>query len=136
MSRSHHFHTRPRPRYPFPHYRPMLEVLEDRLVPSFIPGQFISKMYTEGLGRAPESTGWQNWVNWFQGYNPSCAITQLDGIAKGIYGSGEYSSRNYTSKEKVLTLYRGILNREPDHTCFTNWVYGLNGRATIQHIVD
>ena len=35
-------------------------------------------------------------------------------MANSLYSSTEYQNLGYTSAEKVLTLYRGILNREPE----------------------
>src|SRR5215472_5512779 len=50
-----------------------LEGLEAReLLTGAVPYQFLAKMYTEALGRAPDQPGWQAWVNYFQ-QNPASA---------------------------------------------------------------
>jgi hypothetical protein len=134
-------------------HRPTVEALEDRVVLSpgqFIPGQFIAKMYTEALGRTPNpptDPGWNSWVTYFNNAMGTCAsltngvYSQLDGMARSVYGDAhggglEYNSLNYRNGEKVLTLYRGILNREPDPNGFGAWLTNLNNGMTIQAAVD
>ena len=81
-----------------------------------IPNQFIAKMYTEVLGRAPDQGGWSWGVNYFSNYG--CSATTLRNWGRNFYASPEYASRNYDNASKVLTLYRGILSREPEQGGF------------------
>lgn len=80
------------------------------------PGQFIAKTYTEGLGRVPDPTGWQQAVAWFEANG--CRASTLNAWARKIYLSEEYLSRGYDPPAELLTLYRGVLNREPDAADF------------------
>ncbi len=79
------------------------------------PAQFVAKMYTEGLGRAPEPAAW---------------------TANLIYTSAEYNARGYRNHEKVLTLFRGLLNREPDAGGLAYWVNYLNNGNSMASMVD
>ena len=81
-----------------------------------IPGQFIAKIYTEGLGRVPDPTGWQEAVAWFEANG--CRPSTLNAWARKLYLSEEYLSRGYDPPAELLTLYRGVLNREPDAADF------------------
>ncbi len=89
-----------------------------------VPHQFIAKTYTEALGRAPDSTGFGLSVQMFRAHE--CSADLLRAWARQYYDSpmhppAEYSA-NYPkgngattadSIARILTLYRGILNREP-----------------------
>jgi len=81
-----------------------------------VPGQFIAKTYTEALGRAPDPEEWQEAVAWFAANG--CSAATLNAWARSIYLSGDYLSRGYDATEELLTLYRGVFNREPDPTDF------------------
>lgn len=74
---------------------------------------FLTRLYTEALGRAPDPDTWK--ANQLFANTPAnCTSLDFMTIANNLYSSAEYSSLNYTNPEKVLTLYRGLLNREPD----------------------
>src|SRR5713226_3530462 len=70
-------------------YRPYLEQFEGRLVLSTIPTQFIAKMYTEALGRIPDTaagstqSGWGNALNYFT-QNPAQTAANLENYAQSI----------------------------------------------------
>lgn len=81
-----------------------------------VPGQFIAKTYTEALGRTPEPEEWQQAVAWFQANG--CRASTLNAWARKVYLSGDYLSRGYDPPAELLTLYRGVLNREPDEADF------------------
>lgn len=103
-------------------------------VASSIPSQFIAKMYTEGLGRTPEAGGYQAAVNFFT--QNGCSKSSLQTWGRGIYLSAEYDNLEYDNSAKVLTLYRGILNREPDQGGFDNFVNQLNTGVPLATVVD
>src|SRR5438132_1247534 len=125
-------------------YRPDLEILEDRLVPSFAAGQFVAKMYTEALGRAPlppADNGWQTYTNYIA--TNGCTTqsnglyTTLDAVARGFFKSAEYGGLyGSDSAAKVITLYRALLNREPDSGGFPVWKNQLDVGTDIGTIVD
>src|SRR5215813_12910985 len=82
-----------------------------------VPGQFIGKMYTEALGRAPDPSGWQGFVNYFQ--QNGCSQPTLRQVGETFFLSPEYANLGYDNVEKVLTAYRAIFSREPDAGGFT-----------------
>lgn len=81
-----------------------------------VPGQFIAKIHTEALGRTPDPEEWQQAVAWFQANG--CRASTLNAWARRVYLSAEYLSRGYDPPAELLTLYRGVLNREPDAADF------------------
>ncbi len=90
-----------------------------------VPHQFIAKTYTEALGRLPDSTGYGLSVQEFR--SKGCSVENLRAWARQFYDSPahpnltEYaahypkggSATTADSIARILTLYRGILNREP-----------------------
>jgi hypothetical protein len=86
--------------------------------------QFVAKLYTEALGRAPDVSGWANAVQSVQ--SSDCSLAFLRSLARGVYTSAEFEGLGYDSGSRVLALYRGVLNREPDSGGFTFYYNQLN----------
>jgi hypothetical protein len=97
--------------------------------------QFLSRLYTEGLGRAPDTAAWK--ANPYFLTTPSnCATLNFSDLANNIYTSAEYNALGYTNKEKVLTLYRGILSREPDSGSIQYYANLLDTGVPITAIIS
>lgn len=103
-------------------------------VASVVPTQFIAKIYTEGLGRLPDQTAWKNEVAYFQ--SNGCSASTLSHQGEAIYNSSEFSGFNYDNAAKLLTLYRGALNREPDSSGFKANLAALNGGEAWSSMVS
>ena len=101
---------------------------------SAIPAQFIAKMYTEALGRAPDQQGWSAFVGFFQ--NNGCGAAQLSRAGEQFYLSREFALDYGDNESRVLTLYRGILNRDPDQGGFDYYVSQLNSGETWANVVQ
>lgn len=78
---------------------------------TFVPYQFIAKTYTEGLGRAPDQTGWGAEIGDFQANG--CSAQVLATEANRILESPEFTNLNYSNAAEVEVAYRTLLNREP-----------------------
>jgi hypothetical protein len=105
-----------------------------------VPSQFIAKQYTEALGRAPDPGAWQSAINYYTPqksiFSVACTRDTLRSFATSIFNSSEYTQKNYTAQEKVLTLYRAIFSREPDPTGFDFWVGRLNAGVSISTVIE
>lgn len=77
-----------------------------------VPAQFIAKLYSEALGRAPDQGGWNAYVGYFAANG--CSFTTLRTIGMEFFTSNEFNSRGYDNEAKILALYRGAFSREPD----------------------
>jgi hypothetical protein len=77
-----------------------------------IPAQFIAKMYTEALGRAPDQPGWSRSVAFFAAQG--CGAATLRQLGEEFYTSAEFASDYADNTAKVLALYRGALSRDAD----------------------
>jgi Domain of unknown function (DUF4214) len=98
------------------------------------PDQFISKIYTEALGRAPAGNGSEQY-NADQYFSTNgCSLSTLTTWGSAVYNSSEYSGLGYDNTEKVLTLYEGVLSREPD-SGYVGWVTSLNGGTSFASVV-
>jgi hypothetical protein len=64
-----------------------------------------------------------------------CTTADYYQIANNIYASPEYNNLQYTNLEKAITLYRGILNREPNNTEVNSIANGL-GSQSISYYVN
>jgi hypothetical protein len=99
-----------------------------------LPAQFIAKMYTEALGRIPDQTGWSNSLDVFR--SSGCGPAQLQSWGRGIYLSNEYGNLGYDNASRLLTLYRGALNREPDAGGFGRFLKLLDSGTAWASVVD
>jgi hypothetical protein len=89
-----------------------------------VPSQWIAKVYSEGLGRAPDQGAWANMVAFFQANG--CSATTLAEKGEPIYESSEFTGLGYDNAARLLALYRGALDREPDSSGYTFYLNQLN----------
>ncbi len=99
-----------------------------------VKGQYIAKFYTEALGRIPDQPGWISAVNLFA--SQGCSATTLRSFGIGIYTSTEFNNLGYDNAAKLLTLYRGALNREPLQTEYNNNLTLLNTGTSWSALVN
>lgn len=74
-------------------------------------GQFITKLYTEGLGRAPEGSEYAALANEF--YELGIDPATLKAVVLTFFESDEMKAMNYTKTEAAFAAYRSVLNRDP-----------------------
>lgn len=98
-----------------------------------VPTQFIAKMYSEALGRIPDQGGWGASVDYYEA--AGCSQSTLKTHGSSIYLSVEYNGLGYDDAAKLLTLYRGVLNREPDPGGFNYWLGELSSGASWSSVV-
>ncbi len=67
-----------------------------------IPTQFLAKLYTEALGRAPDQTGWNAYLSYFQ--TNGCGAAQLAHVGEQFCASTEFASDYSDNAAKLLTL--------------------------------
>jgi hypothetical protein len=77
-------------------------------------GAVVTRFYADILGRSPDQTGLNAWVNYI------VATGDLEGVAVAFITAAEFESQPLTSRDYVTILYRAFLGREPD-------VHGLDG---------
>ena len=98
--------------------------------------QFVARMYTEALGRAPDESGWTAGAVSKPQSGAGCQNLDFLSLANNFYSSQEYNGLGYNSTEKVLTLYRGLLNREPDSLAAVRyWAQLLDSGTPMQTVV-
>ncbi len=87
-----------------------------------MPYQFIAKAYTELLGRAPAADEWTVAVNFFVAHG--CTSGSLAAFGQRVVASAEYrrdyppSGHGIDDAAVALSLFRFVLNREPDAAGF------------------
>lgn len=88
-----------------------------------LPTQFFAKVFSESVGRAPTQTEWVSLTNYFQ--SNACDVNTLKTQGVAVFGSAEFTGLGYTAGQAALTLYRAVLNREPDSSGFASTVSAL-----------
>ncbi|MGI5131146.1 DUF4214 domain-containing protein [Pseudonocardia sp. CA-107938] len=97
--------------------------------------QLVAKLYTEALGRLPDAGGWAAHTAAFA--QSGCSSGSVAGAVRAFYLSPEFLGLPYSSQARVLALYRGALNREPDDGGLDAHSGRLDsGAATWPQIVD
>ncbi len=99
-----------------------------------IPDQFIAKLYTEVLGRAPDPAGWAHHRSSFVG--TGCDATSLAGKVREFFSTAEFASRGYDNAERLLVAYRAVLNREADATGFSDRLTRMGTGTSFPSVVD
>lgn len=98
--------------------------------------QFIAKLYTEALGRAPDGGGFDYWTGYIR--NSSCSIGSLQAVARYFFTSWEYQSisAGYNNANRIVTLYRALFSREPDQGGLDYWRGQLDGGVPFGNVMN
>jgi hypothetical protein len=99
-----------------------------------VPGQYIAKMYTEILGRAPDAAGWNGALGYFQ--PNGCNQTTLTRWGAQFFSSAEFHQLAYDNAATTLLLYRAIYNREPDASGYELYLEMLDGGTPLNQVVS
>jgi hypothetical protein len=103
-------------------------------VPTTFPSEFIARTYTEGLGRLPDQAGWSDWQKRFA--STGCNAASLSQFVSGIYKGTEFQGLPYDNQERLLSLYRGVLSREPDSGGYAYWLAKLSSGTSYTTVID
>ena len=107
-----------------------------------MPTQYIAKLYTEALGTAPSRESLEFYASRF--VELGCQPNSLRQVAFEFFSSdafndpyaedGGYTGPHfYDRAAAILTVFRALLNREPDLPTFTSYLQ--NSRASLLDIV-
>jgi hypothetical protein len=98
-----------------------------------VPGQYIAKMYTETLGRAPDPAAWNSASGYFE--TNGCSPRTLMNWGAPFFSSAEFKKLQYDNAAAALLLYRAILNREPDARGYSRYLGLLDSGRPLTTIV-
>jgi hypothetical protein len=107
---------------------------------SVVPAQYLAKLTTEALGAAPTRESLQSFSSFFAARG--CNQSSVREVAFGVFDSDEFKdpyaedggyvgARFYDRSAALLTLFRALLNREPDPQYFASL---LNSSASVLDI--
>jgi hypothetical protein len=99
-----------------------------------VPAQFIAKMYTETLGRAPDAAAWNGALGYFE--PNGCTQTTLTRWGALFFSSAEFHGLEYDNAATALLLYRAILNREPDAQGYSHSLDLLDSETPLETVVS
>ena len=92
---------------------------------------FVTRFYTDVLGRSPDNDGLNNWVNQLKSNNSSA-----DDIATGFFFSQEFIDQNTSNNEFVTIAYKTLLGRDADVNGLDNWVSHLANGMSRPDMLD
>ncbi len=92
---------------------------------------FVSRFYEQCLGRQPDASGLNEWVNALLNGSKTG-----EDVAKGFVLSSEFTQQNHSNEAFVTILYRAFFNREPDAYGYDLWVSRLNSGSSRESVVD
>jgi hypothetical protein len=99
-----------------------------------VPAQYIAKMYTETLGRAPDPAAWNGALGYFE--PNGCTHATLTNWGELFFSSAEFHSLEYDNAATALILYRAILNREPDARGYSHYLVLLDSGTPLETVVS
>ncbi len=76
-------------------------------------GQFISKLFTEGLSRAAYGVEYSAFQNYL--IENGCNAESLKVLAEAVFTSTAFNSFNLANREIAFCVYRAILSRDPSN---------------------
>jgi hypothetical protein len=86
------------------------------------PAQYVTKLYTEGLGRAPDQATWRALIDYYNA--AGCNVAALTAHGQSLLTSPEFDSLGYDQDERILAIFRSVMNREispPEQAAWRNW---------------
>ena len=93
-----------------------------------VPAQFVAKVYTEGLGRAPDQPGWAADLAVFDAQG--CTLGSLEQVGKHVLETPELTARWRDDAGALAEIaFRAVLNREPDPAGFRALVAEITRRG-------
>ncbi len=90
---------------------------------------FVSRLYTEILGRTPEAEGLSNWSNVLLSGQEQGAK-----VAQGFIDSNEFKARSLSNTKYLTILYRTFFDREPDGAGLNAWLKVLDDGLSRMHV--
>ena len=97
--------------------------------------QYVSKLYTEALGKVPDQSGWKFWTEDILGQN-DVTPQMLSHVGIEFYTcEAFYAIYGNDYKSMLLALYRGCLSREPDQAGFHFWLNLIQNRNHWEIVV-
>ena len=92
--------------------------------------KFVSRLYTELLGRDPDNEGLQAWALRLTNLEVSGAIA-----ARDFYNSPEFRNQNLDDTQFLTRLYKTFMDREPDSEGMNFWIRHMHFDMTRDDVL-
>ena len=92
---------------------------------------YVSRMYTECLGRKYDVNGMENWCK-----EVLTNKTNVVEVARGFFFSKEFTEKKLADTEYVHRLYRTLFGRDEDATGMLNWMSALAQKKTREFVFE
>lgn len=90
---------------------------------------FVSRLYTEILGRDPDPSGLSAWTNVLKNKTEQGAK-----VAQGFIDSAEFKKRQLSDEDYITILYHTFLDRDPDSSGMNAWKAVLDSGLSRLHV--
>ncbi|MCJ7833806.1 DUF4214 domain-containing protein [Cuneatibacter sp. NSJ-177] len=92
--------------------------------------QFVTRLYTDILGRNPDSVGLRDWYNRLTSHKETAAQ-----VVYGFVFSKEYLDRNVSNSDYIKMLYSTILGRNPGNNEINYWLDYLTNKGVTRKYI-
>ena len=92
---------------------------------------YVSRMYTECLGRTYDVNGLENWCQ-----QVLTNRNNVVDVARGFFFYKEFVDKKLSDTEYVHRLYRTMFNRNEDAAGMLNWMTALNQKKTREFVFE
>ena len=91
---------------------------------------FVTRLYQVALGRTPDASGYELWVNGLKSgeYTPEF-------VAYGFIFSREFTNKNLSNADFLTIMYNTFMDRDPDANGYAMWLNGLNSGEFTREFV-
>ena len=92
---------------------------------------YVSRLYTQALGRAYDVDGLNHWCKTIQ-----AGVKTPQEVAESFINSKEFQNKNLSNTEYIKTLYRTFMGREYDQAGLDHWISEMNNGCSRQNILS
>ena len=96
--------------------------------PKYGAPQYIGKLFTEGLGRAPHPDEYKRYTAHILANG--CTQASLAYLAEEMFGSADFLGLGLSNEQTTFCIYRAMLNRDPSNLEIEQGVVNLQSGAT------
>lgn len=99
-----------------------------------VPTQLVAKAYTEAWGRLPTATEWRAATRELT--MAGCSARSVGRFLRKFYVAPRFERLGYDDTSRLLALFRGVLNRDPDRDGFSHYSAALTIGTPWADVVD
>jgi hypothetical protein len=104
------------------------------VVADVVPTQLVAKAFTAAWGRLPAASEWKSATREFT--TSGCSERSVGRFLRKFYVTPRFDELGYDEASRLLALFRGVLNRDPDQAGLAHYSAALAAGASWPDVVD